>query len=81
MGKEGRVTRPAFLPAELPFEDTEVTQGMLACPVSHGPVPNEKAVRGWKKLASFVLWHKWLKLDWHIKGTLLRMIKERGQAV
>ena len=68
MFREGRDTRPAFLPDELPLEGTEVVRTLW--------VPDSAAARGWEKLTAGVLWLAKVRREWH----LLRISKERGQA-
>ena len=72
MLKEGRATRPAFLPDELPVGGTEVSRRLW--------VPDSAAARGWEKLTAGVLWLAEVKRKWACTGQLLRIIKERGQA-
>ena len=72
MFKEGRDTRPAFLPDELPVEDTEVVRWLW--------VPDSAAVWLWERLTAGVWRLAALRRKWAATGQFLKMIKERGQA-
>ena len=71
MLKEGRATRPAFLPDELPVEGTEVSRRLW--------VPDSAAARGWEMLTAGILWLAARRRKWAADGQWLRMVKERGR--
>ena len=72
MLKEGRATRPAFLPDELPVEGTEVSRRLW--------VPDSAAARAWEMLTAGILWLAARRRQWATRGRWLRMVKDRARA-